>query len=403
MTTIPTPASKNPPGALAGLKVLDASRLLPAALCTQMLADLGAEVLKVEEPGRGDYQRSFPPMGKVDSGTFLLCNRNKQSMTLNLKSTEGKEVFKRLAAESDVIVEGFRPGVMTRLGLDYEILNAINPRLIYCAVSGFGQDGPYKLVAGHDLNYMGIIGALPLFGKAGEGPLVPGLLTADIGGGSLMAAYGILAAVIARQASGVGQMVDVSMMDGAMSFLAYHAAEPLFGGCEPKGGEYRNTGGAPCYSIFRCKDRHFVTLGALEDHFWARFCEVAGVPELKADQFPDGEARSRQFAQLDDLFAQRTRSEWVELFFKHDIPGGPVNTMREAFNDPQVRAREMLLHVDHPVEGRIPQLGFPVKFSGTPGRITSPPPSLGEHTAQVLGGLGFTDKQIGAMAASGVT
>lgn len=403
MTVTNTAPSKNPHGALASLKVLDASRLLPAALCTQMLADLGAEVLKVEEPGRGDYQRSFPPMGKVDSGTFLLCNRNKQSMTLNLKSTEGREVFKRLAAESDVIVEGFRPGVMKRLGLDYEILNAINPRLIYCAVSGFGQDGPYKLVAGHDLNYMGIIGALPLFGKAGEGPLVPGLLTADIGGGSLMAAYGILAAVIARQASGVGQMVDVSMMDGAMSFLAYHAAEPLFGGCEPKGGEYRNTGGAPCYSIFRCKDRHFVTLGALEDHFWARFCEVAGVPELKADQFPDGEARSRQFAQLDDLFAQRTRSEWVELFFKHDIPGGPVNTMREAFNDPQVRAREMLLHVDHPVEGRIPQLGFPVKFSGTPGRITSPPPSLGEHTAQVLGGLGFTDKQIGAMAASGVT
>ena len=222
-TTIPasTGSVKHTPGALDGLKVLDASRLLPAALCTQMLADLGAEVLKVEEPGRGDYQRSFPPMGKVDSGTFLLCNRNKESMTLNLKSTDGKEIFKRLAAQADVVVEGFRPGVMKRLGLDYETLKAINPRLIYCAVSGFGQDGPYKLVAGHDLNYMGIIGALPLFGKAGEGPMVPGLLTADIGGGSLMAAYGILAAVVARQASGVGQMVDVSMMDGAMSFLTY--------------------------------------------------------------------------------------------------------------------------------------------------------------------------------------
>ena len=406
MTTV-TPAFtesfKHTSGALAGLKVLDASRLLPAALCTQMLADLGAEVLKVEEPGRGDYQRSFPPMGKVDSGTFLLCNRNKQSMTLNLKSAEGKDIFKRLAAQADAVVEGFRPGVMKRLGLDYDALKAINPRLIYCAVSGFGQDGPYKLVAGHDLNYMGIIGALPLFGKAGEGPLVPGLLTADIGGGSLMAAYGIMAAVIARQASGVGQMVDVSMMDGAMSFLAYHAAEPLFGNCEPKGGEYRNTGGAPCYSIFRCKDRHYVTLGALEDHFWARFCDVAGVPELKSDPFPQGEARDRQFAQLDAVFAQRTRSEWVALFFEHDIPGGPVNTMREAFDDPQVRAREMLLHVDHPVEGRIPQLGFPVKFSGTPGRITSPPPSLGEHTAQVLERLGFSNEQIQAMATDGIT
>ena len=400
MSTASTPAK---PQALPGLRILDASRLLPAALCTQMLADLGAEVLKVEEPGRGDYQRTFPPMGKVDSGTFLLCNRNKQSMTLNLKSEEGKAIFKQLAAESDVVVEGFRPGVMTRLGLDYETLKEINPRLIYCAVSGFGQDGPYRMVAGHDLNYMGIIGALPLFGMAGGPPMVPGLLTADIGGGSLMAAYGILAALLARQATGVGQMVDVSMMDGAMSFIAYHASEPMFGDCDPKGGEYRNTGGAPCYSIFRCKDSHYVTLGALEEHFWERFCDAAGVPELKTDQFPDGEARSRQFEQLDHVFEQRTRAEWVDLFFKHDIPGGPVNTMREAFDDPQVKAREMVMHVDHPVEGRIPQLGFPVKFSGTPGRITTPPPTLGQHTSAVLERLGYSGEQITAMAKSGVT
>ena len=400
-TAAATPAPK--PQALPGLKILDASRLLPAALCTQMLADLGAEVLKVEEPGRGDYQRSFPPMGKVDSGTFLLCNRNKQSITLNLKSEEGKAVFKQLAAQADVVVEGFRPGVMKRLGLDYETLKEINPRLIYCAVSGFGQDGPYKMVAGHDLNYMGIIGALPLFGMAGGPPMVPGLLTADVGGGSLMAAYGILAALLARQVTGVGQMVDVSMMDGAMSFIAYHASEPMFGDCDPKGGEYRNTGGAPCYSIFRCKDGNYVTLGALEAHFWERFCDAAGVPELKTDQFPDGEARSRQFEQLDHVFEQRTRAEWVDLFFKHDIPGGPVNTMREAFEDPHVKAREMVMHVDHPVEGRIPQLGFPVKFSGTPARITSPPPTLGQHTNEVLERLGYTQQQIAAMSQSGVT
>ena len=392
-----------PPQALPGLKILDASRLLPAALCTQMLADLGAQVLKVEEPGRGDYQRSFPPMGKADSGTFLLCNRNKQSITLNLKSEEGKAVFRKLAADADVVVEGFRPGVMKRLGLDYESLKEINPRLIYCAVSGFGQDGPYKMVAGHDLNYMGIIGALPLFGQAGGPPMVPGLLTADIGGGSLMAAYGILAALLARQVTGVGQMVDVSMMDGAMSFIAYHASEPMFGDCDPKGGEYRNTGGAPCYSIFRCKDGNFVTLGALEEHFWERFCDAAGVHELKADQFPEGEVRSRQFEQLAHVFGQRTRAEWVELFFKHDIPGGPVNTMREAFEDPHVKAREMVMHVDHPVEGRIPQLGFPVKFSGTPGRISSPPPTLGQHTREVLERLGYSAEQIDEMAKTGVT
>ena len=388
--------------ALKGLRILDASRLLPAALCTQMLGDLGAEVLKVEEPGRGDYQRDFPPMGKADSGIFLLCNRNKRSLTLNLKSEEGKRIFRELAAASDVLVEGFRPGVMDRLGLGFEALRKLNPRLIYCAISGYGQDGPYRMVAGHDLNYMGIIGALPLFGQAGGPPMVPGLLTADIGA-SLTAAWAILAAVLARQSTGQGQMVDVSMMDAAMPFLTYHAAEPLFGNCDPRGGEYRNTGGAPCYGIFRCSDGHYVTLGALEEHFWARFCDLAGVAELKSNQFPEGEARERQFQQLEVVFRTRTRAEWVELFFKHDIPGGPVNTMREAFDDPHVKARELLLHVDHPVEGRIPQLGFPVKFSGTPTRITAPPPSRGEHTREVLRALGLSDEKIDELKRQGVT
>ncbi len=383
----------SPAQALEGLKILDASRLLPAALCTQLLGDLGAQVLKVEEPERGDYQRSFPPMGKQDSGTFLLCNRNKRSMTLNLKSEQGKALFKQLAAQSDIVVEGFRPGVMERLGLGYQDLKEINPRLIYCAISGYGQDGPYKLVAGHDLNYMGIIGALPLFGKAGSGPMVPGLLTADIGA-SLSAAYGILAAVIARQHTGQGQMVDVSMMDAAFSFLTYHAAEPLFGHVMPKGGEYRNTGGAPCYGIFRCQDGHYVTLGALEEHFWDRFCDLAQVQHLKQKQFPEGPEREEQFAELEAIFRQKTRSQWVDLFAQHDIPGGPVNDMREAFEDPQVKAREMLLHVDHPIEGRIPQLGFPVKFSNTPARIQDAPPVLGQHTHEVLDELGLTPAQI---------
>jgi crotonobetainyl-CoA:carnitine CoA-transferase CaiB-like acyl-CoA transferase len=397
-TTAPAGAQ----GALDGLKVLDASRLLPAALCTQMLGDLGADILKVEEPGRGDYQRGFPPMGKVDSGTFLLCNRNKRSMTLNLKHEEGKRIFRELAAQSDVVVEGFRPGVMDRLGLGYEALKQINPRLVYCAISGYGQDGPYQRVAGHDLNYLGVVGALPLFGKAGEGPMVPGLLAADIGA-SMIGAWGILAAVLARQKTGVGQFVDVSMMDAAVAFLTYHAAEPLFGKVEPKGGEYRNTGGAPCYGIFRCKDGHYVTLGALEEHFWVRFCDLAGVPQLKQDQFPEGDARESQFRLMEEVFRQRTRQEWVDLFFANDIPGGPVNTMREAFEDPHMRARQMLLHVEHPVEGLIPQLGFPVKFSATPASINSPPPSLGQHTGDVLSGLGYDAGRIADLARNGTT
>jgi crotonobetainyl-CoA:carnitine CoA-transferase CaiB-like acyl-CoA transferase len=323
-------------------------------------------------------------------------------MTLNLKHEEGKMIFRELAAQSDVVVEGFRPGVMDRLGLGYEELMKINPRLVYCAISGYGQDGPYRRVAGHDLNYLGVIGALPLFGKAGEGPMVPGLLAADIGA-SMIGAWGILAAVLARQNTGEGQFVDVSMMDAAVAFLTYHAAEPLFGSVEPKGGEYRNTGGAPCYGIFRCKDGHYVTLGALEDHFWARFCDLAGVPQLKQDQFPEGDARESQFRLMEDVFRQRTRQEWVDLFFANDIPGGPVNTMREAFDDPHMRARQMLLHVDHPIEGRIPQLGFPVKFSGTPASINSPPPSLGQHTGDVLSALGYDAARIATLAQNGTT
>jgi len=217
----------------------------------------------------------------------------------------------------------------------------------------------------------------------------------------MMGAWGILAAVLARQNTGEGQFVDVSMMDAAVAFLTYHAAEPLFGSVEPKGGEYRNTGGAPCYGIFRCKDGHYVTLGALEDHFWARFCDLAGVPQLKQDQFPEGDARENQFRLMEEVFRQRTRQEWVDLFFANDIPGGPVNTMSEAFNDPHMIARQMLLHVEHPVEGRIPQLGFPVKFSGTPASINSPPPSLGQHTADVLAGLGYDAARIADLAQNG--
>lgn len=219
--------------ALAGLKVLDLTRLLPGAFCTQLLADYGADVLKIEQPGAGDYNRQFAPIAKEESGSFLLLNRNKRSLTLNLKAEEGRDVFRRLVKEADVVVEGFRPGVMTRLGLDYDALHGVNPRIVYCAISGFGQDGPYALKSGHDLNYLGIAGALQLFGTPDTGPIVPGLSIADVGGGSLMAAFGILAALGARERTGKGQFIDISMTDGLVSWLCYHAADYLFAGVEP--------------------------------------------------------------------------------------------------------------------------------------------------------------------------
>ena len=395
----PPPAS---PLALAGLKVLDLTRLLPGAFCSLMLADLGAEVIKIEQPEGGDYNRTFPPLNRAESGSFLLLNRNKKSVTLNLKAPEGRDILLRLVADADVLLEGFRPGVMARLGLGYETLAKVNPRLVYCAISGYGQDGPSRLKPGHDLNYLAEAGALQLFGKAGEGPIVPGLSIADVGGGSLMATTGILAALISRGVTGKGQLVDVSMHDGAISWLALHGADYLFAGMEPKGGERPFIGQAPCYNVYACADGKYIALGLIEEHFWHRFCDAVGLPELKDEQWPVGAREAAQKQQLADLLAQKPRDQWVAELEEADIPVGPVFSMEEAFADPHARHRQMLLSMEHPVEGTIPQLGFPVKYSGTPCTLRSPPPLLGEHNGEVLAGLGYSPEDVTALKAGAV-
>lgn len=388
--------------ALDGLKILDLTRLLPGAFCTQLFADYGADVLKIEQPGAGDYNRQFAPIAKKESGSFLLLNRNKRSMTLNLKAEEGRTIFRKLAQEADVIVEGFRPGVMDRLNLGYELLKADNPRLVYCAISGFGQDGPYALKTGHDLNYMGYAGAMPLFGTPETGPIVPGLSIADVGGGSLMAAFGILTALASRAKTGNGQFVDISMTDGLVSWLCYHAANYLFAGIEPQGGVQHFIGGAPCYNVYRCSDGRHITLGIIEEHFWHNCCDLIGRPDFKSQQWPVGEAAEQQFACLKQVFAGNTSDYWVKTLAEHDVPASPVNTMEEAFKDPQLVHREMLQYIDHPVEGRIPQLGFPIKFSETPGSFRTPPPILGQHTKEVLSGLNYSEQDIARFADAGV-
>lgn len=388
--------------ALEGIRILDLTRLLPGAFCSQLLADMGAEVIKIEQPEGGDYNRAFEPLAKHESGSFLLLNRNKKSVALNLKSDEGKKILRDLVRDADVVLEGFRPGVMDRLGLSYASLSEINPRLVYCAISGYGQDGPLRLAAGHDLNYLAMAGALQLFGKAGEDPIVPGLSVADVGGGSLMASTGILAALIARGKTGKGQFVDISMFDGAVAWLAYHGADYLFGDIEPRGGERPFIGQAPCYNVYRCADGRHIALGIIEDHFWHRFCDAAGLAELKAEQWPTGEAAVRQKKQLDALFAARTRDEWVAFFEPVDIPLSAVLDMAEAFSQPHFQHRKMLQSVQHPAEGTVPQLGFPIKLSDTPATIRTPAPLLGQHTAEVLGSIGYTAADVERLKGAGV-
>lgn len=380
--------------ALAGIKILDLTRLLPGAFCTQMLGDLGAEIIKVEHPHGGDYNRAFLPLNRKESGSFLLLNRNKKSITLDLKSDEGKAILRKLASTADVLLEGFRPGVMQRLGLSFDSLSKENPRLIYCAISGYGQDGPNRLKPGHDINYMAEAGALQLFGRAGEGPIVPGLSIADVGGGSLMASTAILAALLARGATGRGQFVDVSMHDGAIAWLALHAADMLFAGIEPKGGERPFIGQAPCYNVYVCADGKYVALGLIEAHFWERFCDAVSLPQYKTMQWPEGAQRDEQKRRLDELFLTRSRNEWVSMLAETDIPFGPVLSIEEALSEPHALHRKMLLSTQHSVEGTIPQLGFPVKYSDTPCAIHSAPPTLGEHTDEILKSVGYLPIEI---------
>jgi len=387
--------------ALDGLKVLDLTRLLPGAFATQILADMGADVLKVEQPGSGDYNRAFAPIAQEESGSFLLLNRNKRSLTLNLKTEQGKEILRRLVRDADILIEGFRPGVMERLGLGYDTLREINAGLIYCAISGYGQTGPWRLRPGHDINYMAEAGALQLFGKAGEGPIVPGLSIADVGGGSLMATTGILAALWSRARTAQGQFVDVSMHDGAIAWLALHGAETLFAKIEPRGGERPLIGQAPCYNVYACADGRYVALGIIEAHFWERFCSVFGMPQFIDRQWPEGYEAQAQKAALQERFLTKTRDAWVAELAPADIPFGPVLGIAEALATDHARARDMRLQLEHPVEGSVPQLGFPIKLSGTPASIRSAPPLLGEHTDAVLAALGYDESRIGALRDAG--
>lgn len=364
---------------LRGLKVLDLSRLLPGPYATLVLADLGAQVDKVEEPGTGDFTRHAPPM-KGDTGAlFLGLNRNKRSIAIDLKSPEGLATLKALIPHYDVLVESFRPGVMTKLGCDYDALSALNPRLIYCSISGYGQTGPDRLKAGHDINYLARNGSL------GYGPL-PGFQAADIGGGSLFALVGILSALHARHTTGKGRFVDVSMTDGATALLHMHLAARLVMGSEgeplQRGREALN-GGYPCYGLYGTKDGKWLAVGSLEPKFFAGVCAALGRPELLDDAYDVGEAGQRVRRELEAIFATKTRDEWVTVFSPLDLCVEPVLEGDEVLDDPQLQARGLFAK-----HGDVTWLRTPVRFGDV--AITQPP-GIGEHTDEILRECGLKE------------
>ena len=373
--------------ALAGLRVLDLSRLLPGGFCSLLLADFGADVIKVEDTGAGDYLRA-------DGPAFLALNRGKRSVRLDLKSPGGRDALLALARGADVLLESFRPGVMDRLGVGYERLRQENPRLVYCAVTGYGQDGPFAARAGHDTNYLARIGLLDLTGDRDGPPVQAGGQIADLGGGALMAAFGVMAALRERDRSGQGQLVDVSMTDGALSWLAMVAARALAGQPVPGRGEDPLAGGLICYRPYRCADG-WVAFGALEPKFWRAWCTGLGRDDLADRQFePVGSETHRE---LEAVFAERTQAEWEAFNDEHDCCLEPVLALDEALDSELVRAREMVVEVEGE---RV--LGTPVKLTRTPADPTrAGAPAPGGDTDAVLAEAGYGPDEIAALRAAG--
>jgi crotonobetainyl-CoA:carnitine CoA-transferase CaiB-like acyl-CoA transferase len=379
-------------GPLAGIKVLDLTRLLPGPVCTLHLADLGADVIKIEDPQAGDYARTLGTGKGGDSAYFRMINRNKRGLVLDLKKSEGVEVFLRLAREADVIVESFRPGVVDKLGIGYAAVSAVNRKIAYCSISGYGQDGPYKDLAGHDINYLGYAGVLEQIGLEGSAPAIPNFQIADLLGGALTAAMGILAAVVEAQRTGQGRYIDVSMTDSVLAHT-YFAMLRLndAGRSSARGGDLLS-GGLPCYATYRCADNKYMAVGALEGKFWKLACETLGRPDWIARQW---EPPLRD--ELSALFATRPRDAWAAEFANVDCCVTPVLSPEEALANEQLNARCMVLREDG-----LTQFAPPLKVSGFDFAVRQPAPKAGEHNAEVLKAAGYSEDDIARFAQAGV-
>lgn len=384
---------------LDGIRVIDLSRLLPGPYATMLMADLGAEVIKIETPGLGDYMRLIPPFvenketGGTISAAYLMVNRNKKSVALNFRNKHGKEILMRLVREADVLIESFRPGQVDRWGIGYDALRAVNPRLVYCSLSGYGQSGPYKDRAGHDLNYIALNGLLAANGVASGPPIPPAVQIADLSGG-MLATISILAALIGRDKAGAGQYLDVSLFDGALSWAGTIIGGTYAAGKKTERGKMQLNGGMACYNVYATKDDQYITIGAIEPHFWSAFCKAVDRDDLNARQ-QEYEAVPLVAA----VIKTRTLDEWLTLFKTLDACIEPVRDFSAVFSDPHVKHRGLINEMKVPGFGKIPQIGSVFVFAKN---SPTPPPRQGEHTREVLVTLGIDDSELGDLEKAGV-
>lgn len=379
--------------ALDGIVVLDMSRRFPGAHSAMFLGDFGAKVIKIDPPG------SVIPNPEVDTTTekfaaYYTPDRNKKGMILNLKTELGKKVFLRMAKKADVVIEGFRPGVMTRIGVGYDKLKAINPRLIYCALTGYGQDGPYAEMPGHDQNYVALSGALSMIGARDGSPYFPSNYLADMAGAGLHGVIGILLALAAREKTGKGQFVDISYLDGTMALLGTDAAFYFVKDKVPKRGETITNGGAPSVQVLKCKDGEYFTIACFELIFWERLCKAIGREDLIPYHVPREDKMDWVLQELQTVFLTKTRDEWWSFLKGKDTCVAPVYNFDEAFSDPHVLHRQMIIEKDHPRIGKVKQIGIPIKLSATPGEVRTLGTPAGADTDEILAWAGYTKQEV---------
>lgn len=399
-----------PRGPLAGLRVLDLTRLLPGPVATMHLADLGAEVIKIEDTGAGDYARAMGPGesaaggnggGAGDSVFFRLVNRNKKSLRLDLKQAAGVEVFLRLAKDADVIFESFRPGVVDKLGIGYEAVRAINPRIVYCAITGYGQTGPWADHAGHDINYLATAGLLDQIGshdgKHSGTPAIPNLQVGDLLGGALTPLLGVLAAVIGAKASGQGSHVDVAMTDAVLAHNLFPLVTTLVHGHPAPRGADLLTGGVPCYGVYRTADDRYLAVGALEPKFWQALCATIGRDDLAPFGLSTGSEGRRVKAELGSVLAAKSLADWEPIFAAADCCVTPILRLDEAMAHPQIVARAMMVEV-----GGVTQYAPPFKLSAWPWAVAAPAPAAGADSDSVLRAAGYAESEVARLRASGV-